>query len=97
MKKNEGQNKSVWMGVVGGSFRPHHRFVAGPTFGLKASGAPSAWPLWELTPFLFGVKGCSESWGPRGETWAGLGPGLTEALEAPGRPLEAWLASSGDP
>ena len=22
--------------------------------------------------------------------------GLTEALEAPGRPLEAWLASSGD-
>ena len=40
MKKKEGQNKSVWMGVVGGNFRPHHRFVADPTFGLKASGAP---------------------------------------------------------
>ena len=58
--------------------------------------SPGAWPLWELTPFLFGVRSVQSSGAPRGEMWAGLGPGLTEALEAPGRPLEAWLASGGD-
>lgn len=80
------------MGVVGGNFRSRHRFVADPTFGLKASGAPQC-----LAPVGAHTFPVQSPGAPRGEMWAGLGPGLTEALEAPGRPLEAWLASSGDP